>query len=163
MVQHSHPYMTTRKTIVLTRRTFFSKVRFLFFNNRHCPPNLVVLQISQNNLWFAFFWVHNAWFYLGSEMNRLSMLVHWGFLDKVAVIVSLPRSAWRGEVHSCGANSMSMAGNTRDLLGESKREVHLVNHGVYYNFMPRDKRLQGSRVDATGPQSLPSPPAFPFP
>ena len=30
--QHSHPYMTTGKTIALTRRTFVGKVMFLFFN-----------------------------------------------------------------------------------------------------------------------------------
>ena len=31
-VQLSHPYMTTRKTIALTRRTFVSKVMSLIFN-----------------------------------------------------------------------------------------------------------------------------------
>ena len=33
MVQLSHPYMTTGKTIVLTRRTFVSKVLSLLFNS----------------------------------------------------------------------------------------------------------------------------------
>ena len=32
MVKHSHPYMTTGKTIALTRRTFVSKVMSLIFN-----------------------------------------------------------------------------------------------------------------------------------
>ena len=32
MVQLSHPYMTTGKTIALTRQTFFSKVMSLLFN-----------------------------------------------------------------------------------------------------------------------------------
>ena len=32
MVQHSHPYMTTRKTIALTRRTFVGKIMSLLFN-----------------------------------------------------------------------------------------------------------------------------------
>ena len=32
IVQLSHPYMTTRKTIALTRRTFVGKVMFLLFN-----------------------------------------------------------------------------------------------------------------------------------
>ena len=32
IVQLSHPYMTTRKTIALTRRTFVGKVMSLFFN-----------------------------------------------------------------------------------------------------------------------------------
>ena len=34
MVQLSHPYMTTGKTIALTRRTFFGKVMSLLFNMR---------------------------------------------------------------------------------------------------------------------------------
>ena len=32
IVQHSHPYMTTGKTIALTRQTFVSKVMSLLFN-----------------------------------------------------------------------------------------------------------------------------------
>ena len=32
MVQHSHPYMTTGKTIALTRQTLVGKVMSLFFN-----------------------------------------------------------------------------------------------------------------------------------
>ena len=32
MVQLSHPYMTTRKTIALTRQTFVGKVMSLLFN-----------------------------------------------------------------------------------------------------------------------------------
>ena len=32
MVQFSHPYVTTRKTIALTRQTFVSKVTSLLFN-----------------------------------------------------------------------------------------------------------------------------------
>ena len=32
MIQHSHPYMTTGKTIALTRRTFVDKVMSLLFN-----------------------------------------------------------------------------------------------------------------------------------
>ena len=32
MVQLSHSYMTTRKTIALTRQTFVGKVMFVFFN-----------------------------------------------------------------------------------------------------------------------------------
>ena len=32
MVQHSHPYMTTGKTVVLTRQTFVGKVMSVLFN-----------------------------------------------------------------------------------------------------------------------------------
>ena len=36
IAQLSHPYMTTGKTIVLTRRTFVNKVMSLFFNMLSC-------------------------------------------------------------------------------------------------------------------------------
>ena len=36
IVQLSHPYMATGKTIVLTRRTFVNKVMSLFFNMLSC-------------------------------------------------------------------------------------------------------------------------------
>ena len=39
MVQLSHPYATTGKTIVLTRQSFVSKVMSLLFN---MPPRLVI-------------------------------------------------------------------------------------------------------------------------
>ena len=39
IVQLSHPYMTTRKTIALTRQTFVGKVMFLLFN---MPSRLVI-------------------------------------------------------------------------------------------------------------------------
>ena len=39
MVQLSHPYMTTGKTIALTIRTFFGKVMSLFFNT---PSRFVI-------------------------------------------------------------------------------------------------------------------------
>ena len=62
MVQLSHPYMTTGKTIALTRRTFVGKVMSLLFNilsrfviaflpkNKHLliswlqPPSAVILE-----------------------------------------------------------------------------------------------------------------------
>ena len=51
IVQLSHPYMTTRKTITLTRRTFVSKVMSLLFNIlfrlvRACLPRSKCLLIS---------------------------------------------------------------------------------------------------------------------
>ena len=39
-VQLSHPYMTTGKTIALTRRTFVGKVMSLFFNRLLSPNKL---------------------------------------------------------------------------------------------------------------------------
>ena len=44
MVQLSHPYMTTRKAIALTRQTFVGKVMSLFLNtttSRHPPPGIL--------------------------------------------------------------------------------------------------------------------------
>ena len=51
MVQLSHPYMTTGKTIALTRRTLVSKVLFLLFNTLSgfiiaLPPRSKCLLIS---------------------------------------------------------------------------------------------------------------------
>ena len=37
IVQLSHPYMTTGKTIALTRWTFVGKVMFLLFNSKYTP------------------------------------------------------------------------------------------------------------------------------
>ena len=42
MVQLSHPYMTTGKTIALTRWTFVGKVMSLLFNMLHIVPNVGV-------------------------------------------------------------------------------------------------------------------------
>ena len=39
-VQLSHPYMTTRKTIALTRRTFVDKAMPLLFNLQTQPPSI---------------------------------------------------------------------------------------------------------------------------
>ena len=44
-VQLSHPYMTTGKTIALTRQTFVGKVMFLFFN---MPSRLVVIFLPRS-------------------------------------------------------------------------------------------------------------------
>ena len=37
IVQLSHPYVTTGKTIALTRWTFVGKVMFLLFNSKYTP------------------------------------------------------------------------------------------------------------------------------
>ena len=48
MVQLSHPYMTTGKTIALTRQTFVSKVRCLLFNtNKQLNNNKRVLSRNE--------------------------------------------------------------------------------------------------------------------
>ena len=45
MVQFSHPYMTTGKTIALTRWTFVGKVKSLLFN---MLPRLVIAFLSKS-------------------------------------------------------------------------------------------------------------------
>ena len=45
IVQLSHPYMTTGKTIALTRRTFVDKVMSLLFN---IPSRLVITLLPRN-------------------------------------------------------------------------------------------------------------------
>ena len=45
IVQLSHPYMTTGKTIALTRRTFVGKVMSLLFN-----PRMMVIKTRQQDL-----------------------------------------------------------------------------------------------------------------
>ena len=47
IVQLSHPYMTTGKTIVLTRRTFVGKVMSLLFN---MLSRLVIAFLPRNKL-----------------------------------------------------------------------------------------------------------------
>ena len=52
IVQQSHPYMTTRKTIALTRWTFIGKIMSLFFN---MLSNLVITFLPRSKLLF------NSW------------------------------------------------------------------------------------------------------
>ena len=57
MVQLSHPYMTTGKTIVLTRWTFVSKVMSLLFN---MLSRLVIAFLSRSkHLWIS--WLQGFW------------------------------------------------------------------------------------------------------
>ena len=72
IVHLSHPYMTTGKTIALTRWTFFGKVMYLLFNllsmlvitfiprNKHLliswlqSPSAVILEPPQNKVYHCF-------------------------------------------------------------------------------------------------------------
>ena len=72
IVQLSHPYMTTGKTIALTRQTFVGKIMSLFFNmlsrlvitflprNKRLfiswlqSPSAVILKPPQNKVWHCF-------------------------------------------------------------------------------------------------------------
>ena len=50
MVQLAHPYMTTGKTIALTRRTFVGKVMCLLFN---MPSRLVITFLPRSNIFIS--------------------------------------------------------------------------------------------------------------
>ena len=55
MIQPSHPYMTTGKTIALTRRTFVGKVTSLLFN---MLSRLVITFILRSKRLFKISWLH---------------------------------------------------------------------------------------------------------
>ena len=59
IVQLSHPYMTTGKTIALTRQTFIGKVMSLFFNMR----SMLVSFSSKGQASFFFFFSNRFLFY----------------------------------------------------------------------------------------------------
>ena len=93
MVQLSHPYMTTGKTIALTRQTFVGKVMSLFFNmlsklvitflpRSKCfliswlqSPSAVILEPPQNKVWHCFhcFPIYLPWSD-GTKCHDLSFL-----------------------------------------------------------------------------------------
>ena len=92
IVQLSHPYMTTRKIIALTRRTFFSIVTFLLFNmlsrlviaflpRIKClliswlqSPSAVIFGAQQNKICHGF---HCFPTYLQEVMKLDAILVFW--------------------------------------------------------------------------------------
>ena len=72
MVQHSHPYITTGKTIALTRWTFVSKVMSLLFNklsrfviaflprSKHLLISYLILLVQFNSVQFSFSVMSNS-------------------------------------------------------------------------------------------------------
>ena len=57
MVQLSHPYVTTGKTIALTRRTFVGKVMSLHFN---MLPRFVIASLSRKDAYKLIVWISYA-------------------------------------------------------------------------------------------------------
>ena len=55
MVHLSHPYMTTGKTIALTRQTFVSKIMFLLFN----MPSRFVIAFLPRSKHLLISWLHS--------------------------------------------------------------------------------------------------------
>ena len=57
MVQLSHPYMTTGKTIALTRRTFVGKGMSLLFN---MLPRFVIASLARKDAYKLIVWISYA-------------------------------------------------------------------------------------------------------
>ena len=62
IVQLSHPYMTTGKTIALTRRTFFGKVMSLLFN---MLSRLLITFLPRSKC-LLISWLHNYWWQISN-------------------------------------------------------------------------------------------------
>ena len=70
MVQHSHPYMTTGKTIALTRWTFVSKVISLLFN----MLSRFSIAFLPRNKCLLISWLHSP---LGQMVEGLEVRIHY--------------------------------------------------------------------------------------
>ena len=68
IVQLSHPYMTTRKTIVLTRWTFAGKVMFLLFN---MLSRLVITYLPRRKH-FLMSWLQSSSVVILEPQNKVS-------------------------------------------------------------------------------------------
>ena len=73
MVQLSHPYMTSRKTIALTRQTFVGKVMSLLFN---MLSRLVISFSSKEQVSFNFMAVVTICSDFGVQENKVCHCFH---------------------------------------------------------------------------------------
>src|SRR5574342_274485 len=73
MVQLSHPYMTTGKTIALPRRTFVSKVMSLLFN---MLSRLVITFLPRSKCCFNFMAAVTICSDFGAQENKVSHCFH---------------------------------------------------------------------------------------
>ena len=72
MVQFSHPYMTTGKTIALTRQTFVGKVMSLLFN----MLSRLVITILPRSKCLNFIDAVTIWSDVGAPQNKVSHCFH---------------------------------------------------------------------------------------
>ena len=70
IVQLSHPYMTTGKTIVLTRRTFVGRVMSLLFN---ILSRFVITFLSRRKCFFSFMAAVTICSDFGTQENKVSL------------------------------------------------------------------------------------------
>ena len=73
IVQLSHPYMTTGKTIALTRRTFVGKVMYLLFN---MLSRLVITFLPRSKRLFNFMTAVTICSDFGAQENKVSHCFH---------------------------------------------------------------------------------------
>ena len=69
-VQLSHLYMTTGKTIALTRRTFVSKVMSLLFN----MLSMLVIAFLPTSKWYQVLWLQKDMLVSHSKYTRISVI-----------------------------------------------------------------------------------------
>ena len=76
IVQHSHPYMTTGKTIALTRRTFVGKVMSLLLN---MLSRLVITFLPRSKLDQCLSYIRSQW-YLLIPHKSMVLYFYWYFI-----------------------------------------------------------------------------------
>ena len=74
IVQLSHPYMTTGKTIALTRQTFVDKVMSLLFN---MLSRLVIAFLPRSKHLFNFMAAFTIYSDFGAQENKVCHYFHW--------------------------------------------------------------------------------------
>ena len=80
MVQLSHPYMTTGKTIALTRQTFVGKVMSLLFN---MLSRLIIAFLPRSkHLLISWLQSPSAVILEPPKINGMALTVQWNGLDK---------------------------------------------------------------------------------
>ena len=96
IVQLSHPYMTTGKTIVLTRWTFVDKVMFLLFNRL---SRLVITFLPRSKcLLISYLWlIHvEVWQKTNSVKQLQNSVKHFSFNRKLKKKIGSFQHEWNG-------------------------------------------------------------------
>ena len=100
MVQLSYSYMTTGKSIALTRRTFVGKVMFLLFN---ALSRLVAICLG----WLlSIYYVILCGWYIPVSLYALNFLLIFGILSIIMWVFSFPRVCTFVIAESCLDNSL---------------------------------------------------------
>ena len=84
MVQLSHPYMTTGKTIALTRWTFVGKGMSLLFN----MLSRFVIAFLPRSIHLLIF--HRTMTIMSGSISEFSILLHWSVLESSSIPAPIP-------------------------------------------------------------------------